>query len=148
MYNFDEIIDRRGSNCVKWDRAKADVLPMWVADMDFKASEPIIEAVKARANNGIFGYTLHSEDYYNAIINWWNRKHNWQLEKEWILYCQGVVPAMAFIIDTLTESGDKVILQSPVYYPFYRVITNNGCQVVNNPLDLKNGKYEIDFESF
>jgi len=145
-YNFDEIISRRNTNCIKWDRGAADVLPMWIADMDFKAAQPIIEALKEKLDGGIFGYTLQPEAYYNAVIGWWERRHDFKLKKDWLVFCPGVVPALSYIIRSFTRPGDKVLLQSPVYYPFYRVITNNGCEVVDNPLKLVNEKYEIDFK--
>jgi cysteine-S-conjugate beta-lyase len=145
-YNFDEIIPRRNTNCIKWDRGEADVLPMWVADMDFKAAQPIIDALKGKLDSGIFGYTLQPDKYYDAIIGWWERRHQFILRKDWIVFCPGVVPALSYIIRSFTNHGDRVLLQSPVYYPFYRVIANNGCEVVDNPLKLVNEKYEIDFE--
>jgi len=145
-YNFDEIIPRRNTNCIKWDRGEVDVLPMWVADMDFKAAAPIINALKGKLDCGIFGYTMQPEAYYDAIIAWWERRHDFKLKKDWIIFCPGIVPALSYIIRAFTKQGDKVLLQSPVYYPFYRVITNNGCEVVDNPLILKGEKYEIDFE--
>ncbi|MBC8061255.1 MAG: pyridoxal phosphate-dependent aminotransferase [Clostridiaceae bacterium] len=145
-YNFDEIILRRNTNCIKWDRGAEDVLPMWVADMDFKTAQPIIDALKGKLDSGVFGYTLHPDVYYDAIIGWWERRHNFTLKKDWLVFCPGVVPALSYIIRANTCQGDKVLLQSPVYYPFYRVITNNGCQVVDNPLKLVHESYEIDFE--
>jgi len=145
-YDFDKVISRRNTNCIKWDRGEADVLPMWVADMDFRTAKPIIEALEAKIATGIFGYTLHPGEYYDAIISWFNRRHGFMLKKDWLVFCPGIVPALYYIIRSFAEPGDKVLLQSPVYYPFYRVITNNGCEVVDNPLKLSNGKYEIDFE--
>ena len=145
-YNFDEIISRRNTNCIKWDRGEVDVLPMWVADMDFKAAQPIIDAMKEKLDSGIFGYTMHPDTYYNAIISWWDRRHGFKIKKDWVVFCPGIVPALSYLVRALTSHGDKVLLQSPVYYPFYRVITNNGCEVVDNPLKLVGEKYEIDFE--
>ena len=145
-YNFDEIINRRNTNCVKWDRGQEDVLPMWVADMDFKAATPILKAIEKKVEFGVFGYTLLSEEYYQAIIDWWTRRHQWELKKEWLVFSPGVVPSLKNIIEAFTKPGDKVLIQSPVYYPFYRVIKSNECEVVTSPLKLVNNKYEMDFE--
>jgi Bifunctional PLP-dependent enzyme with beta-cystathionase and maltose regulon repressor activities len=146
QYNFDEIIERRNTNCIKWDRGNKEVLPMWVADMDFRAAEPIQAALEKTLKRGIFGYAMHPEEYYNAIRSWFKRRHNWNIEKEWILFGLGVVPALSMLIRGLTEPGDKVIIQPPVYYPFFRVVTNNNCEVYENLLKLENGKYVMDYE--
>lgn len=145
-YDFDEIIQRRNTNCVKWDRGYEDVLPMWVADMDFKAAQPIIDALQRKLESGIYGYTMHPEAYYQAIISWFERRHNWKLQKDWILFCPGIVPALNQLVKAFTEPGDKVIIQSPVYYPFYRVVTNNGCEVAVNPLKFEGSQYVMDYE--
>lgn len=146
---FDEIINRRHTNSVKWDQAKEDgVIPMWVADMDFKAAPPILDALQQRLDHGIFGYTLVPESYYDSIINWFKRRHNWTIERDWIIYTTGVVPAISAVIKALTEPGDKVLIQTPVYNCFFTSITNNGCTAAENPLVRKGDTYEIDFDDF
>lgn len=149
-YNFDEIIERRGTNSYKWDLAKEDgVLPMWVADMDFPTAPSIIEALQKRVAHGIFGYTLVPVSYYNAIINWFARRHQWQIERDWILYTSGVVPALSCTLKAVTMPGEKVLVQTPVYNCFFSSIKNNGCEVVENELRrVGNYTYEIDFEDF
>lgn len=144
-YNFDEIIERRITNCLKWNRAAEDVLPMWVADMDFKAPEPVLSALRSILDHGVFGYTIHPKSYYNAIINWFHRKHKWELKQDWILFCPGIVPALNHIVKAFLKQGEKVIIQAPVYHPFYRVVENNGCKVALNPLVFNGEKYEINY---
>ncbi len=145
-YNFDEIIPRRGTNSYKWDSAgDADVLPMWVADMDFRTAPPVVEALRKRVEHGIFGYVRVPDAYYSAVTNWFARRHAWQIEKEWIIYTTGVVPALSAVIKALTVSGDKVMVQTPVYNCFFSSIRNNGCEMVANPLIYRNGTYQIDF---
>ncbi|MDR1974850.1 MAG: pyridoxal phosphate-dependent aminotransferase [Bacteroidales bacterium] len=146
-YNFDETVPRRNSNSYKWDSAKSDkILPMWVADMDFRTATPIIEALKKRAQHGIFGYTKVPDAYFTATINWFSRKHNFNFKKEWILFTTGVVPALSAIIKALTVEGDKVIVQSPVYNCFFSSIRNNKCEVISNDLIYQNSTYTIDFD--
>ena len=145
-YNFDEIIPRRGTNSYKWDSAEdADVLPMWVADMDFRTAPPVVEALKKRVEHGIFGYVRVPDVYYEAITNWFARRHAWRIEKEWIIYTTGVVPALSAVIKALTTPGDKVIVQTPVYNCFFSSIRNNGCEVAANPLIYTDGTYQMDF---
>jgi len=122
------------------------VLPMWIADMEFRSPQPVIEAIKKANEHGIYGYTSRPDSYYQAIIDWMERRHNWKVKKDWLAFSPGVVPALSFIIRAFTQPGDKVVVQPPVYYPFFRVIENNGCHVVNNPLKLSNKKYFIDWE--
>lgn len=145
-YDFNKTVMRRNTKSIKWDLAEEDVLPMWVADMDFEAPEAIREAVIKRAEHGIYGYTKTDDTYYESIINWWKRRHNYELKKEWIRYSPGVVPAVHMLIRSLTEPGDKVIVQTPVYYPFFSAIKCNGCEIVENPLIYKEEKYTMDFE--
>ena len=152
-YNFDEVIDRTNYHSVKWDELETifgdipeDVLPMWVADMEFRSPQPVIEAIKKANEHGIYGYTSRPLSYYQAIIDWMEKKHNWKIKKDWLAFSPGVVPALSFIIRAFCQPGDKVVVQPPVYYPFFRVIENNGCHVVNNPLKLSNKKYFIDWE--
>ena len=145
-YDFDEIIPRRGTNSYKWDSAgDADVLPMWVADMDFRTAPPVVEALRKRVEHGIFGYVRVPDAYYAAVTNWFARRHDWQIEKEWISYTTGVVPALSAVIKALTVPGDKVMVQTPVYNCFFSSIRNNGCGMIANPLIYRNGTYQIDF---
>ncbi len=152
-YDFDEVIDRTNYHSVKWDELETifgdipqDVLPMWVADMEFRSPQPVIEAIKKANEHGIYGYTSRPLSYYQAIIDWMEKRHNWKIKKDWLAFSPGVVPALSFIIRAFCQPGDKVVVQPPVYYPFFRVIENNGCHVVNNPLKLSNKKYFIDWE--
>lgn len=145
-YNFDEIIPRRGTNSYKWDSAgDADILPMWVADMDFRTAPPVLEALRKRVEHGIFGYVRVPDAYYAAVTNWFARRHDWQIEKGWIIYTTGVVPALSAVIKALTVPGDKVMVQTPVYNCFFSSIRNNGCGMIANPLIYRNGTYQIDF---
>ncbi|WP_102409118.1 MalY/PatB family protein [Parabacteroides bouchesdurhonensis] len=145
-YNFDEIVPRRRTNSYKWDTAQEEnVLPMWVADMDFRTAPPVVEALRKRVEHGIFGYTKVPSAYYEAVINWFARRHGWQIKKDWITYTLGVVPALSAVIKALTVPGDKVLVQTPVYNCFFSSIRNNGCEVVENPLLYINETYRIDF---
>lgn len=150
-YLFDKTVIRRHTNSVKWDEAESDdVIPLWVADMDFQAAPCIIDALRRRVEHGVFGYTHVPESYYESIIRWFQRRHNWLIHRDWIIYTTGVVPAISAIIKALTEPGDKVVVQTPVYNCFFSSIRNNGCEVVESPLSVydDNGipTYEIDFE--
>ena len=146
-YNFDEIIPRRGTNSYKWDMAEdQDILPMWVADMDFRTAPAVIEALRKRVEHGIFGYTKVPPAYYDAIGNWFRRRHGWKIEKEWIIYTTGVVPALSAVIKALTVPGDRILVQTPVYNCFFSSIRNNGCEIIANPLIYENETYRIDFE--
>lgn len=146
-YDFDEIIDRRGTNCVKWDGAEnQDVLPMWVADMDFRTAPAIIEALRHRVDHGIFGYTRVPQSYYEAVTGWFSRRHGWNIDKDWIIYTSGVVPALSAIIKAMTVPGDKVLIQTPVYNCFFSSIRNNGCEIVESPLVYADNTHSIDFE--
>ena len=146
-YNFDEIIPRRDTNSYKWDSASdAEVLPMWVADMDFRTAPCIIEALKRRVEHGIFGYTRVPDAYYEAVSRWFARRHHWTIERDWMMYTSGVVPAISAIIKALTVPGEQVIVQTPVYNCFFSSIRNNGCEIVSNPLIQTGDTYRIDFE--
>lgn len=146
-YDFDEIIPRRGTNSYKWDSAQQeDVLPMWVADMDFRTAPAVVEALSRRVEHGIFGYTKVPDAYYEALIGWFARRHGWQMQRDWIIYTSGVVPALSAVIKALTVPGDRVLVQTPVYNCFFSSIRNNGCEVVANPLVFENETYRIDFE--
>ena len=150
---FDELIERRGTGCVKWDESpSADVIPLWVADMDFKAAPAILEAVRKRAEHGVFGYTVVGNDYYEAIIAWFQRRHQWTIRREEILYTTGVVPAMSVAIKALTMPGEKVLILSPDYNCFFSSIRNNGCEVLESRLLLyysnKQNRFEVDWTDF
>ena len=149
MYNFDEIVERRGTNCVKWDESPDDeVIPLWVADMDFKAAPAIQKAILERAEHGVFAYTLVDEDYYTAVINWFRRRHNWTIHREEILYTTGVVPAMSVAVKALTMPSEKVLILSPDYNCFFSSIRNNGCEVLECGLKRVNDTFEVDFIDF
>lgn len=148
-YNFDEIINRHHTNCIKWDIEKdKDIIPLWVADMDFPVAPKILKTVEDRAKHGIFGYTLIDDNYFNSITNWFKRRHNWNIEKEWIIYTTGVVPAISATLKALTLPGEKVILQTPAYTCFFSSIHNQGLQIAENKLIRKNDTYVIDWEDF
>ena len=148
-YNFDERIDRRGTCCVKWDMAPdKDVLPLWVADMDFRAAPAILEAVKKRAEHGVFGYTVVEDDYYDAVISWFRRRHQWHIKREEILYTTGVVPAMSVAVKALTMPGEKVIILSPDYNCFFSSVRNNGCEVVESVLVRTGSRFTVDWQDF
>ena len=153
MYDFDEIIPRRGSNCIKWDArppfgADGDgIIPLWVADMDFKAAPCIIDALRRRVEHGVFGYVSVPDSYYEAVIRWFGKRHAWKIEKDWIIYTTGVVPALSAVIKALCKPGDKVILQTPVYNCFFSSIRNNGCEMLDAPLLYHDGTYSFDFEA-
>lgn len=145
-YNFDELISRRGTHCYKWDEPEEEgVIPLWVADMDFRVAPAIQQAVEKRVAQGIFGYTLVPKCYYEAVASWFQRRHQWAIDPSWIQYTSGVVPAISAIIKALTVSGDGVIVQTPVYNCFFSSIRNNGCTVVENPLHYANGCYTMDY---
>lgn len=151
MYNFDEIIDRRDTNAIKLERCKAlfgteDVLPLWVADMDFRTPDFILDAIRQRLDHPILGYTMPSKDFYPLMQKWITEHHNWNVKREWIGFLPGIVPGLAFAVQSLTEIGDEIMVQSPVYYPFFNVIENNHRVIVNNPLKEIDGKFVMDFE--
>lgn len=153
MKIFDEVIDRRNTNSLKHDFAAEnslpeDVLPMWVADMDFKAPPSVLEAMKKSAEHGIFGYSDIKSDYYDIVSSWFLRRFGWKTQREWLVVTPGVVYALATAVRAFTKKGEAVIIQPPVYYPFYNVINNNERKLIENPLVYKDGKYEIDFEDF
>lgn len=151
QYNFDEIIERRGTNCVKYDTLKeqygnGDLTPLWVADMDFRTPDFIVNAIKKRCEHEVFGYTFGSDSYFNSIIEWVNYKQNWKIKREWLSYIPGIVKGIGFVIQCFTKPGDKVIIQPPVYHPFRIVPESMKREVVYNPLKLVDGVYEMDFE--
>ena len=146
-YDFDKQIPRRGTDSYKWDSAKSgDVLPMWVADMDFHTAPAIVDALCRRVQHGIFGYTRVPDSYYKAITDWFARRHSWAINREWIIYTSGVVPAVSAIIKALTVPGDKVLVQTPVYNCFFSSIRNNGCEIVTSPLVHTDNTFTIDYD--
>ena len=151
MYNFDEIIDRKNTSSVKYEEmdlnfGKKDLMPFWVADMDFRSPDFIISTLIKRAEHGVFGYTKRMPEYYNAVINWLKVRHGLETKRENIEYAPGVVFALNMMIRLFTEEKDKIIIQSPVYYPFFNVVKGNNRTLVENPLIVKDGRYTMDFE--
>lgn len=149
-YDFDSLINRRNTNSYKWDSHPGydDMIPLWVADMDFRTAPEIIEAVKRRADMGVFGYTFVPDMYYDAVIGWFERRHGWKIGRDEIIYTSGVVPAVSAVIKALTSPGDKVMVQTPVYNCFFSSVRNNGCVCVDSPLRYENGRYFMDFDDF
>lgn len=146
-YDFDTIIPRHDTHSYKWDSAEdAEVLPMWVADMDFHTAPVIVNALQRRVAHGIFGYTRVPDAYYDAVTDWFARRHHWPIQREWIIYTSGVVPALSAVIKALTVPGDKVLVQTPVYNCFFSSIRNNGCETLASPLAYENRTFTIDFD--
>ncbi len=150
---FDEGLDRKGTNCAKWDFLleffdREDVLPMWVADSDWKTSEAIIDALKERVEHGAFGYTKPGKEHDRAVVDWIDRRYGWEIDPEWIVYTNGITPSLSISVMTFTDVGDGVIIQPPVYFPFFQLIKNRGGQVIKNELlyDKDKKRYEQDFE--
>ena len=153
--DFNKVVERRGTKSLKYDFAvergrPKDVLPLWVADMDFKISSYIEDALLEQVRHAIYGYTETDESYFEAVREWFGKHHNWDVKKEWFIHTPGVVFAIALAVRAFTEKGDSVLIQQPVYYPFSEVITDNGRKLVSNDLvyDSNNGSYSIDFEDF
>ena len=161
--DFDIEIDRRYTGSVKWEfaidsedpsqKSRTDacfgsnrVLPMWVADMDFPSPEPVIKALQKRAQHGIFGYTQPDQAYLEAVTGWMKKRHGWHVEESWIVTTQGVVPALHLLVRALTQPGDKILIQRPVYYPFFSAIEKNGCRIVSNSLVMTDGQYRMDYD--
>lgn len=152
QYDFDQVIDRRNTRSSKWDNVgprvgNPNALPMWVADMDFRAPQPVVDALRERVELGIFGYPFAHQDFFQAVAQWQRRCHNWEVDKSAVLYVSSVIPAMFSAVQCLTKPGDKVLIQRPVYYPFTHAIEDNGRVVANCPLMERDGHYEIDFEA-
>lgn len=153
MVDFDKYINRRNTKSLKWDGMKAvfgkdDLLPMWVADMDFAPPAAVLGALEKRVKHGVFGYTIATDSTREAMIDWLKNRHGWDVSPEWILFSPGVIPSIRMAIQTFTEPGDKVLLQSPVYTPFFQMIERNDRIVCNSQLLLKHNRYEIDFADF
>jgi cysteine-S-conjugate beta-lyase len=151
-YDFDDLIDRRGTGSLKWDYLEMvndnEIIPMWVADMDFKAPKEVVDALIERAEHGIFGYTPVPDSYYREVIEWIRKRHGWELEKEWIATTPGVLPAVVIAIQAFTEPGDGILIQPPVYHPFRKIIQDNERLPVDSPLSLINGEYRMDYANF
>ena len=150
-YNFDEIIPRENTDCVKYDIRKVifgteEVLPMWVADMDFRTPDFIIDAIKKRLEHEILGYTFRGKSFTDSIIKWNKKRHGWHIKPGWISFSPGVVPAVNMLVLSLTNPGDKIIVQPPVYFPFFSAVNNNDRTLVENPLKLENGRLSMDFD--
>lgn len=152
-YNFDEEIDRRGTESVKYDAVQKrwgrnDLLPMWVADMDFRTPPFVIEALRSRLEHEVLGYTFACEDWYTSIINWLRERHDWTIDRDMLTFMPGIVRGLAFAIHCFTQPGDKVMVMPPVYHPFFLVTEHNHREVVYSPLVLRDGQYFIDFDRF
>lgn len=148
-FDFDKLTTRRGTSCYKWDEAKNDeAIPLWVADMDFEVAPAIKEALAERVEHGIFGYTKVPDSYYDAIINWFDRRHNWHVERDWMLYTTAVVPALSCCLKAMTLPGEKVLVQTPVYNCFFSSIINSGCLVEESRLERNGDSYAINFDEF
>ncbi len=144
-YNFDEPVNRRNTHSLKWD-VKEQELPMWVADMDFQTAPEIQGAIRERAAHGVFGYSIVPEEWYQAYMGWWERRHHFSMEKEWLVFCTGVVPAISSMVRKLTTAGENVLVQTPVYNIFFNSIVNNGRNIVESPLRYDGNTYQMDFE--
>ena len=150
-HNFDRDINRDGTHSVKYDArqdvfGKADVIPAWVADMDFATPPAVTKALIERANHPIYGYTIYPDSLYESIIDWLKRRHHWEIQREWIVMCPGVVPSLNAAVMAFTQPGESIIIQPPVYFPFFSAATQTGRKLVENPLRSEDGKYSIDFD--
>lgn len=153
MYDFDTVVDRAGSSSVKYDKCKElfgtdDILPMWVADMDFKSPQEVIEAAKKLCDIGVFGYSFRSASSIESFIKWVEERHNWRVKPEWISSAPGIVTALPLAVRVFSEKGDKVLIQTPVYPPFFASIKDTGRSIVTSPLDSNLGRYEINWNDF
>lgn len=147
-YDFDKIVARRHSGSYKWDTVPEDTLPLWVADMDFEVAPAVKKALADRVAHGVFGYTQVDDSYYDAVISWYERRHQWAVDRRWMLYTSGVVPAVSCAIKALTLPGENVLVQTPVYNCFFSSIKNQGCQIVENRLVRQDDSYVIDWDDF
>jgi cysteine-S-conjugate beta-lyase len=152
MWNFDEPSNREGTNCIKYDLREEifgvkDVIPMWVADMDFKTPDFIIKSLQNRLDHEIFGYSFRPPEYFLSIIDWIERRHNWSVEKGWICFCPGIVPALNLCTLAFTQPGDSIIVQPPVYFPFFSAVESHGRKLIYNRLNESDGKWVMDYDS-
>jgi len=145
-YDFNKFTERRGTNCYKWDTIGENELPMWVADMDFPAAEPIRNAIKKRLDHGIFGYSIIPDEWYDAYILWWGSRHGLKIEREELIFSAGVIPTISTAVRKFTSPAEKIVIQTPVYNIFYNSILNNGRVVLESPLKYENGAYSMDFD--
>jgi cystathionine beta-lyase len=162
IYDFDNVINRKVTGSVKWEYMQSDInpekgieavkvsegdciIPMWVADMDFASPAPVIEALRKRAEHGVFGYTVPGASYFRSVVDWFSRRHKWNIDPQWICVTFGVVPALNILVRTFTSPGDKVLVQRPVYYPFFSAVERNGRSIVNNALIYKNRRYVMNY---
>ena len=147
-HNFDELIDRKGTECKKWDTYADDVIPMWIADTDFKCPQPVVDAMVKRAQHGIFGYPVNVVNFEESIVNWQKKRFGWNIETDWVEYTPAVIPAIVYAMRAFTEPGDNVVIQMPAYHPFHDIIPNNGRHILGNNLILNaDGSYSVDFEN-
>ena len=151
-YDFDQLFDRNKTDCLKWDMMESifgsgDLLPLWVADMDLPVAKPIIDALKKRVEHPFYGYTQPGSSVIKSVVERMKRKFDWDISPEWIVFTPGVVPALHVAVRSLTHPGDEVILQEPAYHPFFPVVINSGCKIINNGLKLVNGRYEMDLKN-
>jgi cysteine-S-conjugate beta-lyase len=151
LYDFDEVIERSNTACVKYDLRKMffgteEVIPMWVADMDFKTPQFILDSLKERASHPILGYSIRPPEYYDAIVNWLQRRHNWTIKPEWICFSPGIVPALNLAVLAFTKPGDHIIVQPPVYFPFFSAVSSNKRILSYNQLQMVNGRYQMDYK--
>ena len=152
MWNFDEPTGREGTNCIKYDRreeifGKKDIIPMWVADMDFNTPDFIVESLQKRLEHHIYGYSFRSSEYFQSMISWIKTRHNWTVEKEWISFSPGIVPALNFCTLAFTQPGDSIIVQPPVYFPFFSAAESHGRNLIYNRLTESEGKWDMDYNS-
>jgi len=162
-YDLNRVVERDNTGSAKWSTYRGGshagpikaigaaldddgAIPMWVADMDFPSPQPVLEALTTRVEHGIFGYTMATDGYYDAVIDWFARRHDWEISRDWISTAPGIVPAIHFAVRTWCQPGDKVLIQKPVYYPFFRSITNGGCEIVSSALIENDGRYDMDFD--
>jgi cystathionine beta-lyase len=151
-WNFDDPVKREGTNCIKYDRREEifgnkDIIPMWVADMDFNTPDFITEALRNRLKHEIYGYSFRPQEYYSSVIEWTKKRHNWSIEKEWIIFTPGIVPALNFCTLAFTKPGDSIIVQPPVYFPFFSAVLSHGRTLIYNKLKEKDGRWIMDLES-
>lgn len=147
-HNFDELINRKGTECKKWDTYADDIIPMWIADTDFKCPQPVIDAMVKRAQHGIYGYPVNDQSFEKSIVNWQKKRFDWEINPDWVEYTPAVIPAIIYAMYAFTNPGDNIVVQMPAYHPFHAIIPNNGRHILGNNLILqKDGSYEIDFDN-
>lgn len=145
-YNFDKVIERRGTNSYKWDTLKEGELPMWVADMDFEVAPEIKETIVNRASHGVFGYSITPKEWGESYVSWWKNRHDFEIEEKWLTFTTGVIPILSSCVRKLTTPAEKVLIQTPVYNMFFNSVINNGRRILDNPLKYEGGQYTIDWE--